>query len=106
MWKFVRCRLLRGHDFQLRRDPGALYLQCTHCGRRSEGWQLPEPRMKRSSDPLRLLLADAESAVHTGHPIACVTRLFTPGELRLTFAGSPDTEQFLHAGSRQIRALA
>jgi hypothetical protein len=61
--------------------------------------------MKRSSEPLRLLLADAESGVHTGHPIACVTRLFTPAELRLTFAGSHDGP-FLHAGSRQIRALA
>jgi len=61
--------------------------------------------MKRSSEPLRLLFAETESAGH-GHPIVCVTTLFNPGELRLTFAGSHDAEQLLHTGSRQIRALA
>jgi len=103
MWKFFRCRLFRGHDFQLRRDPGALFLQCTRCGQRSEGWQLPEPRMKRSREPLRLLLAETESA---GHAIVCVAALLAPGELRLTLAGSNDAEQLAHSGSPQIRALA
>src|SRR5215208_2321124 len=103
MWKFVRCRLFRGHDFQMRRDPGALFLQCTHCGRRSEGWQLPEPRMKRSREPLRLLLAETESAVHAGHAIVCVAALLTPGELRLTLAGSPDAEQLLQIGRASCR---
>jgi hypothetical protein len=105
MWRFVRCRLLRGHDFQLRRDPGALYLQCTHCGQRSEGWQLPEPRLKRSREPLRLLFAETEIASRS-HPIVCVTTVLPPGELRLTFAGSHDTKHLLHTGGRQIRALA
>jgi hypothetical protein len=89
----------------MRRDPGALFLQCTHCGQRSEGWQLPEPRMKRSREPLRLLLAETESAMHAS-AIVCVAALLAPGELRLTFAGSPDAEQLLHSGSGQIRALA
>jgi len=53
--------------------------------------------MKRSREPLRLLLAETESAVHAGHAIVCVAALLTPGELRLTLAGSPDAEQLLMA---------
>jgi|KBSSwiStaDraftv2_1062776.scaffolds.fasta_scaffold01412_18 hypothetical protein len=106
MWKFLKCRLFRGHDFQLRRDPGALFLQCTHCGQRSEGWQLPEPRLKRSREPLRLLFAETESAAQSAHTIVCVAALLTPGELRLTLAGSPDAEPLVHSGGGQIRALA
>jgi hypothetical protein len=62
--------------------------------------------MKRSREPLRLLFAESESAVHASHAIACVATLLSPGELRLTFAGSPDAEQLLQSSNRQIRALA
>jgi hypothetical protein len=58
---------------------------------------------------LRLLFAESESAVHASHAshaIACVATLLSPGELRLTFAGSPDAEQLLPGRNRQIRALA
>ena len=66
---------------------------------------MPEPRMKRSREPLRLLLAETESAVHASK-IVCVAALLAPGELRLTLAGSADAEQLLHSGNRQMRALA
>jgi hypothetical protein len=60
--------------------------------------------MKRSREPLRLLFAETENAVHAS-AIVCVAVLLAPGELRLTLAGSADAE-LLHSGNRQIRALA
>jgi hypothetical protein len=40
MLKWITCYLSGKHDFQVACEPGAIYLRCHHCGRRSNGWAL------------------------------------------------------------------
>lgn len=61
MWKPFKCRLFREHDYQLRREPRAMYLQCRRCGHRSSGWLLPQERLRRDENELRLFMADADT---------------------------------------------
>ena len=89
MWKPFKCRLFREHDYQLCREPGALYLACRRCGHRSPGWELSGLRVKRADSPLRLVIADAEEAlraVRGGDDAGAEmwATLMDSGELRLT----------------------
>ena len=38
MWKWFNCYLSGRHDFGVWCEPGAIFLRCTHCGKRSNGW--------------------------------------------------------------------
>jgi len=40
MLKWITCYLSGKHDYQVACEPGAIYLRCNHCGRRSNGWAL------------------------------------------------------------------
>ena len=40
MWNLISCYLSGRHDYQVRCVPGAIYLCCHHCGKRSMGWEL------------------------------------------------------------------
>jgi hypothetical protein len=40
MLKWITCYLSGRHDYKVSCEPGAIYLCCTHCGRRSNGWDL------------------------------------------------------------------
>jgi hypothetical protein len=40
MWSFFNCYLSGRHEYNMWCEPGAIYLRCTHCGRRSSGWEL------------------------------------------------------------------
>ena len=40
MWNLISCYLSGRHDYQVRCVPGAIYLCCNHCGKRSMGWEL------------------------------------------------------------------
>jgi hypothetical protein len=44
MLKWISCYLSGRHDFQVRCEPGAIYLGCRHCGKRSMGWELQAER--------------------------------------------------------------
>ncbi len=47
MLKWITCYLSGKHDFQVACEPGAIYLRCNHCGRRSNGWALQhEPTLQ------------------------------------------------------------
>jgi hypothetical protein len=59
MWKPFKCRLFRDHDYDVRREPGALFLQCKRCGKRSDGWNLRRDGVNRDS-PLRLVFAESD----------------------------------------------
>jgi hypothetical protein len=43
MWTWINCYLSGRHDFGMWCEPGAIFLRCLHCGKRSSGWAL-EPR--------------------------------------------------------------
>jgi hypothetical protein len=40
MWNLISCYLSGRHDYHVRCEPGAIFLSCTHCGKRSMGWEL------------------------------------------------------------------
>jgi len=40
MWNWLNCYLSGRHDFGVTCEPGAIFLRCIHCGKRSNGWEL------------------------------------------------------------------
>ena len=40
MWNWFNCYLSGLHDYGMWCEPGAIFLRCVHCGRRSPGWTL------------------------------------------------------------------
>ena len=40
MWNWFNCYLSGRHDFGVWCEPGAIFLRCVHCGRRSPGWSV------------------------------------------------------------------
>ena len=40
MWNLLNCYLSGRHEFGVSCEPGAIFLRCVHCGRRSPGWAL------------------------------------------------------------------
>ena len=60
MWNLLNCYLSGRHEFGISCEPGAIFLRCLHCGRRSPGWSLdPKPQTP-------LTVADARSSVPSG----------------------------------------
>lgn len=43
MWNWFNCYLSGRHEYGVWCEPGAIFLRCVHCGRRSSGWDLAEP---------------------------------------------------------------
>jgi hypothetical protein len=56
MWNWFNCYLSGRHEYGVWCEPGAIFLRCVHCGRRSSGWDIN---------------AKAETHVHA--PAAAVT---------------------------------
>jgi hypothetical protein len=40
MWNWFNCYLSGRHDFGVWCEPGAIFLRCIHCGKRSNGWAI------------------------------------------------------------------
>ena len=40
MWNWFNCYLSGRHDYSAWCEPGAIFLRCVHCGRRSSGWNM------------------------------------------------------------------
>ena len=38
MWSLINCYLSGRHDYGMWCEPGAMFLRCVHCGKRSSGW--------------------------------------------------------------------
>ena len=46
MWSLFNCYLSGRHDYGMWCEPGAIFLRCVHCGKRSSGWAViskPQP---------------------------------------------------------------
>ena len=50
MLNWLNCYLSGRHEFGVWCEPGAIFLRCLHCGRRSSGWSLGEKA--QSAPPL------------------------------------------------------
>ena len=42
MWKWFNCYLSGRHSFGVSCEPGAIFLKCSQCGRRSPGWSVDQ----------------------------------------------------------------
>lgn len=72
MWNWFNCYLSGRHDYGMWCEPGAIFLRCVHCGRRSGGWALganpqtvttaPKPTLKTTSRPAQVLPFDRQAA--------------------------------------------
>jgi len=51
MWNWFNCYLSGRHEFGVWCEPGAIFLRCAHCGKRSHGWELPKRRPLPSARP-------------------------------------------------------
>jgi hypothetical protein len=40
MWNLFNCYLSGRHDYGMWCEPGAIFLRCMHCGKRSSGWEV------------------------------------------------------------------
>ena len=40
MWNLIQCYLSGRHEFGVACEPGAIFLRCAHCGKRSSGWSV------------------------------------------------------------------
>jgi hypothetical protein len=40
MWNWFNCYLSGRHEYGVWCEPGAIFLRCVHCGRRSSGWAM------------------------------------------------------------------
>jgi hypothetical protein len=62
MWNWFNCYLSGRHDFGMWCEPGAIFLRCIHCGKRSSGWVVDpkvnarvahaQPRAPKATPPL------------------------------------------------------
>ena len=53
MWNVISCYLSGRHDYRVQCEPGAIFLKCNHCGKRSMGWELrPEPQVVEARVPI------------------------------------------------------
>ena len=49
MLKWITCYLSGKHDYLVACEPGAIFLKCNHCGRRSNGWELQHERSMQAA---------------------------------------------------------
>ena len=52
MWNLLNCYLSGRHDYGMWCEPGAIFLRCIHCGKRSSGWTVaPKPQQVVATRP-------------------------------------------------------
>jgi len=49
MLKWITCYLSGKHDYVVACEPGAIFLKCNHCDRRSNGWELQHERTMQAA---------------------------------------------------------
>lgn len=66
MWKWFNCYLSGRHDYGMSCEPGAIFLRCMHCGKRSTGWTVDprhaQPPAAPARSPAALVVSAAKSA--------------------------------------------
>ena len=65
MWNWFNCYLSGRHDYGIWCEPGAIFLSCVHCGRRSGGWLLEAKPQIVTAAP-RPTLKTAPAATRAG----------------------------------------
>lgn len=64
MWKWFNCYLSGRHDYGMWCEPGAIFLRCVHCGKRSSGWSIdPKAHLKTPGMASAVVTATKDSRV-------------------------------------------
>jgi hypothetical protein len=66
MWNWFNCYLSGRHEYGMWCEPGAIFLRCVHCGRRSPGWTLGDKSPLAVAHP-KAKSADAGVAARASH---------------------------------------
>lgn len=53
MWNWFNCYLSGRHEYGVWCEPGAIFLRCVHCGRRSPGWAIDAKAQSATTLPKR-----------------------------------------------------
>jgi hypothetical protein len=64
MWNWFNCYLSGRHEYGVWCEPGAIFLRCVHCGRRSSGWCVDGHAGKPVTKPQASAAAPATAAPH------------------------------------------
>lgn len=77
MWKWFNCYLSGRHNFGVSCEPGAIFLKCSQCGRRSPGWAVDQKGHAPAPSRAPLVSAkvaspSAAAAPHRALPISGV----------------------------------
>lgn len=76
MWNLLNCYLSGRHDFGVSCEPGAIFLRCMHCGKRSNGWALKGHQGPLT--PAKAHLPARAVVANTAVAAAAATLPFTP----------------------------
>jgi hypothetical protein len=66
MWRQLLCLIRRSHHDLVRQADGQLFLECTRCKRRTEGWMLVGVPKPPAATALRLLLDESADVAGAG----------------------------------------
>ena len=66
MFNWFNCRVSGRHEYGVWCEPGAIFLRCVHCSRRSSGWAV-DPGSRRQAGAMRVT-APAPAAESPSHP--------------------------------------
>ena len=89
MWNLFNCYLSGRHDYGMWCEPGAIFLRCVHCGKRSSGWAvIPKPALAAQCVPVaHATVAQARTAPAVATGRASVNKRVLPfGDVRRSVA--------------------
>jgi hypothetical protein len=66
MWRQLVCLVRRSHHDLVRQADGQLFLECTRCKRRTQGWTLVGEPKRPGVTALRLLLDESADVAGAG----------------------------------------
>jgi len=69
MWNWFNCYLSGRHEYGMWCEPGAIFLRCMHCGRRSSGWSLHAKSQTIMTPPTKTLTPASPAPPHAAQVV-------------------------------------
>jgi hypothetical protein len=71
MWNWFNCRVSGRHEYGVWCEPGAIFLRCVHCSRRSSGWAVDAASRRQATERA---VAAPPSAAESGWGVDATSR--------------------------------
>ena len=83
MWNWFNCYLSGRHEFGVWCEPGAIFLRCVHCGKRSAGWAVGSPQAAPAAEkhPVAKPIAAAKPTIVAAQPAGSRSRVVAFGRV-------------------------